>query len=207
MKKRIISALVAVAMCVSALPMAVCAENNTNAGHLEYTKKFCDECLLDPEENETNRLIYNYFKGFYDFNVAYDAKYGRSFHDEFLGVKKDEINNVYEIYYLDYSNSTVPGHENIKCVQRIEWGNWVSEPSYIDNPYITEEEFEKLNYDDKYITAAKILDETGKRIATTPTTEAYKYPTYVGEDGKGYNRNGEEIDIVNGEIVSIPDIT
>ena len=207
-KKRIISALMAVSMCISAVPMAVCAENDTTTELPEFTQKFCDECLLNPEESEENRLIYNYFKGIYDFNVAYDAKYGHSFHDEFLGVKKDENNNLYEIYYLDYSNnSIVSSHEGIKCVQYISWGNWATEPDYLfDNSYITEEEFDALSYDDKYMVMAKIFDKTGKRVAPTSTTELYRYPTYVGEDGKGYNHDGEELDIVDGEIVEVPDI-
>ena len=216
MKKRIISALMA--MCVSAFPMSVCAENSTDNAEielLEFTQKFYDEVLLNPEESEDNRLIYNYFKGVHDYDVAYNAQYGRIYSDDFFGVEKDEKAADYgsNFYYVKYTvancttNNTVPGHDDIKIAQYIDWGNWACELDYRNNPYITEEEFEELNYEEKYLAVAKIYDETGDRIAYPPTTMVAREPYYVGENGKGYNYEGKELDIVDGEIVEIPDIT
>ena len=178
-------------------------------------RKFCDEYLLDPEESEENHLIYNYFKGVYDYDVAYNAQYGRIYSAKFLGVEKDEQAADYgsNFYYVKYTvnnctnNHTVPNHDDIKIAQYIHWGNWACELDYHDNPYITEEEFEELNYEEKYLSVAKIYDETGDRIAYPPTTLVYREPYYVGENGKGYNYEGKELDIVDGEIVEIPDIT
>lgn len=207
MKKRILSALMAISMYVSAVPMAVCAENDTNAGHLEYTKKFCDECLLDPEENETNRLIYNLAKAKYDDIKAYEAEYSRSYYDEFLGVYKTDSGR-YKFYCLSYEkdNDTIPGHDDIKCSQYICLDRSILGICYIDNPYITEEEFNSLSYDEKFITAAKIFDETGEYITTCISPCIGTFPTYVGEDGKGYNQDGYEWNIVDREEVLITGI-
>ncbi|MDE6539400.1 MAG: dockerin type I repeat-containing protein, partial [Ruminococcus sp.] len=185
-KKKIVSALMAMAMCVSALPMSVYAENTSNAEYPEFTRKFREECLLNPKESEENRLIHNYFKSYYD---------GK----EFLG-----LYGTNEPYYLTYPNNkaTVPGHEDIKCVQQIQWGNWTSIAFYIENPYITEKEFNALSYSEKLITAGKIFDETGEHIASMMSTCLYMFPYYVGEDGKGYNWKGKELDIFNGEVMS-----
>ena len=217
MKKKIVSALMAVAMCISALPMSVCAENSTDNAEielLEFTQKFCDEVLLNPEESEENRLIYNYFKGVYDYDIAYNAEYGRVYSAEWLGVEKDEKAADYgsNFHYVKYTvnnctdNNTVPNHDDIKIAQYINWENWACELDYHDNPYITEEEFEELNYEEKYIEVAKIYDETGDRIAYPPTTMLDKEPYYVGENGKGYNYGGEELDIIDGKVVRVTDI-
>ena len=194
--KKFISALMAMAMCISAVPMAVCAENNTNSGHLEFTQKLCDECLLDPEESEENRLIYNYVKAHISSN-----------YDEFLGVYK-RGEGSYASYSLGYvkNKSTVPGHEDIKCSQHIFTHPSISAVFYSDNPHITEEEFNALSSEEKFITSAKIFDETGENISSCVYPAIYIFPIHVGEDGKGYSNGGKEMDIVDGKMVSVPDI-
>ena len=188
-KKRIISALMAVAMCVSAMPVSVYAESDTTAEMPEFTQKFIDEVLLDPDESEENRLIHNYFKKGYDGET-----------EIFLGLE-----NTSEPYYLKYANKndTIPKHEDIKCVQYIYWDNYTSIYGYIENPYITEEEFNALSYSEKLLTTAKIYDETGENIAGMIKTELGSFPYCVGENGKGYNWNGDELDIFNGEVKNI----
>ncbi len=234
MKKRIISALMAIAMCVSALPMSVCAENNTVAPRpfvekeydfpdedvveywkfldrfnydywlnpdmfeyedvelFEFTQRFCDEYLLDPEESEENRLIYNAGKRIYDRDLAIAKHYNRSHSDTFLGIQKD-ASGIYRVYCLSgYDDKQVIGmNENIASLD------------YIDNPCITKEEFNSLSYDDKIITAEKIYEETGEDIAGTGSISLACSPLYIHTDGKCYNWDDEEIDIVDGKIVTV----
>ncbi|MCM1358544.1 MAG: hypothetical protein NC205_08100, partial [Prevotella sp.] len=189
-KKRIVSALMAMAMCVSALPMSVYAENDATAELPEFTQKFREECLLDPEESEENRLIHNLYNSFYDSEK------------EFLGLYSTHTSTP---YYLKYANNTatVPGHDDIKCVQYICKDNYTWISDYIENPYITEKEFNALSYDEQLITAGKIFDETGEYIASTMSTCLAIFPYYyIGEDGKGYDFSGEEMVILNGEVMS-----
>ena len=188
-KKRIVSALMAVAMCVSAMPVSVYAESDTTAEMPEFTQKFIDEVLLDPDESEENRLIHNYFKK--DYNGETEI---------FLGLE-----NTSEPYYLKYAdkNATIPNHKDIKCVQYIWWDNHTSIYGYIENPYITEEEFNALSYSEKLLTTAKIYDETGENIAGMIKTALGSFPYCVGENGKAYNWNGDELDIFNGEVMNI----
>ncbi|MDE6539399.1 MAG: dockerin type I repeat-containing protein [Ruminococcus sp.] len=189
-KKKIVSTLIAMAMCVSALPMSVCAETTTNAEYPEFTRKFREECLLNPEESEENRLIHNLYGSFYDGGK------------EFLGLYSKYTSTP---YYLKYSNNmaTVPGHDDIKCVQYICKDNYTWIADYIDNPYITEKEFNALSYDKKLITAGKIFDETGEYIASMMSTCLAIFPYYyIGEDGKGYDFEGEEMVVLNGEVMS-----
>ena len=189
-KKRIVSALMAVAMCVSAMPVSVYAEENTTAEMSEFTQKFIDECLMNPDESEENRLIHNYYKSFFD-----------SEYHKFLGITPDS----HEPYYLNYGLKcdTIPEHRDIKCVQIIEWGNYTGMSGFNENPYITEEEFNDLSYSEQLVTAGKIFDETGKHITGMCSTELARSPYYVGENGKAYDWNGNEHDIFNGEVKNI----
>ncbi|MDE6834203.1 MAG: hypothetical protein K2J39_08195, partial [Ruminococcus sp.] len=192
MKKRIISALMAVAMCVSALPLSVYAEENATVELPEFTQKFIDEVLLDPDESEENRLIHNLYKSFYDSEDKI-----------FLGVSKNYISAP---YYMQTTgrNPNVPKHDDIKCIQYISKDNDTFIHGYIENQYITEKEFYELNSYEQLVTTAKIFDETDEMITGWMSTCLAIFPRYfVGEDGKAYNSGGKEIDVFNGEVMTV----
>ncbi|MCM1316376.1 MAG: dockerin type I repeat-containing protein [Prevotella sp.] len=193
MKKRIVSALMAMAMCISALPMSVCAKNDKDIELLEFTQRLRDEYLLDPEESEENRLIYNYAKRLYDSGVEYSESYNRPRNDVFLGVQKDEM-GIYRTHCLfSYDDKQMVGMSNDN----------IAGLAYIDNPYITEEKFKALSYDEKIITTERIYEETGDDIAERYGILLALSPLYIYPDGKCYNWDDEEIDIVDGKIVTV----
>ncbi|MDE6035373.1 MAG: dockerin type I repeat-containing protein [Ruminococcus sp.] len=191
MKKKIVSALMAVAMCVSAMPVSVYAEDTATAEMPEFTQKFFENCLLNPDESEENRLIHNVYKSFYK--------------DEdkiFLGIQQDSSRPYY--ITIPKSDATVPHHGDIKCIQYISQDNYISLYDYIENPYITEADFNALTYDEKVQTYGKILEETGAHIAGWISTELAIFPCYyIGEDGKCYSYKGAELDIFNDKVKSI----
>ncbi|MCM1316377.1 MAG: dockerin type I repeat-containing protein [Prevotella sp.] len=204
--KKIVSALMAVSICVSALPMSVCAANNidnTDVELLEFTQKFRDEYLLDPNESEINRLVTNMTKGFFDGDVAYETKYGRTPHDAFLGVKKEDGRySYYQMKIVNPEDEPFFNDNSIKIVQYIDKVAYLSPMNYLDNPYITEKEYEALDYDELIMTYEKLYEETGISIVDWGNAEIF-YRLYVDIDGKGYNMSGEEIDIVDGKIVTV----
>ncbi|MDE5860577.1 MAG: dockerin type I repeat-containing protein, partial [Ruminococcus sp.] len=203
-KKRIVSALMAVAMCISALPVTVYAKSDTTAEMPEFTQKFIEECLMNPDESEENRLVHNLFNGYYN-RLFQTFENGENM--VFLGSSNQYINGDYAQYFMEYPNenttypgyTTIPGHENIKCVQCI-YSSGAIVYFYIENPYITEQEFKALSYNEKLMTTGKIFDETGEYIAEMHSSGLSMFPYFIGEDGKAYDRSGNEIDIFNGKI-------
>ncbi len=235
-KKRIVSAIMAVAMCILVVPMAVCAEDNAvapkpfvekeydfpdkdvveywkfldrfnydywiNPDMFEYkdvelfgfTKRLCNEYLLNPDESEENRLIYNYAKRHHDMGLAIAKKYNRPTSDAFLGIQKDEM-GAYRLYKLScYDDEQVINiTDNIACL------------TYIDNSYINEDDFWELSFDEQIILAEKIYEETGDLIAGASGFTDNPASMYMDINGKGYNYKDEELDIVDGEIVKVYD--
>ncbi|MDE5556979.1 MAG: dockerin type I repeat-containing protein, partial [Ruminococcus sp.] len=137
-----------------------------------------------------------------------------------LGVQKDE-SGIYRLYHLSYLDPEInfvdthkgspfidtSGFVNLKIAQEISMDDNIANFFCFDNPYITSEEFNALSYDDKIITAEKIYEETGEDIVDVCSIAIACSPLYVDVDGKGRNGAGEELDIVDGKIVSLPNVS
>ena len=217
MKKRIISALMVVAMCVSAVPMAVCAESETpdNLGYqdvelLEFTQKFCDEYLINPSEcDEASKIIYQKELEVYDFDTTYRTSYEyfKGIYDTFLGISFLPSEEWGEDEYF-YHTLEIPenGTKTIKLGSKeIEVAQIITRnPSFIcliDG--MPEEEYYKLSLKERIVIANNLKEDS----VLWGRIELYYGSFYVDVNGNGYNCNGERIDIVDGKIVTIPDVT